>query len=106
MTIGLSVTHKESSKSQFLPVCTTQRFREVWKPAADELGLEMISVLPVLFVTEEYKSQFLGEIEQLIQWAEANSSDNKDLSVMLNTLREIHNIVDLTDLESHEISIG
>ena len=106
MTIGLSVTHKESSKSQFLPVCTTQRFLEIWKPAADELGLEMISVLPVLFVTEEYKSQFLGEIKQLIQWAEADSSDNKDLSVMLNTLREIHNIVDSTDLESHEISTG
>lgn len=106
MTIALTVTHKESSKSQFLPVCTTQRFREVWEPAADELGLEMISALPALWVTEEYKSQFLAEIDKLTQWAEANSSNNNYLSEMLNTLREIHSIVDSTDLESHEISIG
>ncbi len=48
MAIGMDITNEKSGEYDYMPVCSTATFREIWEPAAQDLGLEMILALPAL----------------------------------------------------------
>ena len=105
MAIDICKTNRASSESEFVPICSADQYRALWRPAIAELNLPMLDCLPALEVTSAFKDQFLSELRQLRSWA-SSQQEAAHIQTMLEALDMIRSTVETTDLNDYEITFG
>ena len=106
MTISMGIEDRTTGAFQDVPVCTSATFRQFWLPAAKELRLEMIESLPALWITAEYRDQFLRELDILDAWVGDRLEIDDYFVEMRRRIDTIAKLVRETPLEQSEISFG
>jgi hypothetical protein len=106
MSIDMSITEKGTGKISFTRLCSVEEFNTIWKPAAEELGLEMVSALDALWITAEFKDRFIHELSVLRDWAQCRLASDPSHADMVKTINNVIDAVKGSILEDVEISFG
>lgn len=76
MTVEMGILHRDSGEYDVVPVATLAKFRNVWLPACEQLGLEWVSEFSggaLTTVPTGFIPQIIAELERLKDWAEMRS---------------------------------
>jgi hypothetical protein len=105
MSIELCKTDKQTSESQFTPICTAEVFASRVLPIARRLHLEMVECLPGLTITDRYKKQFLDELVKCRDQLLAVESSGHT-SLLQDSLENLIDEVRRTSLDEFDLSTG
>lgn len=105
MAIDICKTNRVTSESEFVPICSADQYRTLWRPAITELNLPMMGCLPALEVTSAFKDQLISEVRQLRSWTSSQEEDARFQS-MVEALDMIRSTIETTDLNDYEITFG
>lgn len=104
MSLDLCITNRNTNESSFLPICSSQTFRERWLPIAERFDLDMITCLPALTITEEFREQFLNELQTLHTWF--SSPEAGEAREIVKSIERLSTTVKETSLTEFDLSTG
>src|SRR4051812_24346932 len=106
MAISMLIKNRSTRQSEEIPICTNSTFHAYWERAATEKGLDMIRALGGLWVTAEYRDQFLDELAKLKVWADARAGTDDYLSEMNQRIDRIVEAITSHSFDEYEFSFG
>jgi hypothetical protein len=95
-----------SGESAEVPVATNATYHSYWKRAAVELNLEMIDALGALWITAQFKDQFVDELGKLRTWTLDCINNDPYMPEMLRRIDAIVEAIRLYPIDEYEISFG
>ena len=72
MSVEMGIRHRDSGEYEVVPVATLATFRQVWLPACERLGLELVPLFAggaLTIVPPEVVPRIVAEVERLRRWA-------------------------------------
>jgi hypothetical protein len=106
MSISMMIENRLTNQLEEVPICSNATYHTYWKRAATVEGLEMIQALGGLWVTPEYRDQFMNELTKLKAWATSQAVKDDYLSEMAKRVDNVMEALLTHPLDDYEISFG